>query len=114
MCGEQGGQLAAVTIDKNGLAILSEQKVADAIYKVIRTFSGDFALACSNGLYFASFDPQTRSFQLNEKKVLLQGQLLTQVCEAAPNKFVIGSWSAPWVAYVDRKSGTHVKITSGG
>ena len=38
VCGEQGGQLAAVTVDNDDkLNLVAENKVSDAIYKVIRT-----------------------------------------------------------------------------
>ena len=69
--------MAAISIkDDKQLVLLAENKVAGAIYKVIRTTQDDFALACSNGCYFATYEPMYKKFTL-QKQVILQGDLLT-------------------------------------
>ena len=48
---------------RNGvMTIVCENKVASAIYKVIRTQFDDYALACSGGLYFATYDARQKMF----------------------------------------------------
>jgi hypothetical protein len=56
VCGEQGGQLAAIQIKDDKLVKIAETKVSSAIFKVTKTTQNEFALACSNGLYFANLD----------------------------------------------------------
>ena len=41
---------------------VTENKVASAIYKVLRTSQDDYALACSGGLFFAAYDNRTKKF----------------------------------------------------
>ena len=76
VCGQQGGQLAAVTIQDNQMVKVAENKVTSGIYKVVRTTQDDFALACSGGLYFAKLDPIKRKFTL-QKDFLLADHLVT-------------------------------------
>ena len=60
--GEQGGYLAMVEVsDESELSLQVENKVTDAIFKVVKTrttsaLEAEFALACSGGLYFARYD----------------------------------------------------------
>lgn len=42
--------------------------------------------------------------------MLLQGELLTQIFEIAPNKFAVGSWGQPWTAVIDKQAGSVNKI----
>ena len=75
----------------NELVKLAETKVCSAIYKVIRTRQDEYALACSGGLYFAKLDQINKKFVL-QRDFLLADQMVTQVSEVAPNKFVAGCW----------------------
>ena len=109
VCGQQGGQLAAVQIKDNQMVKVAENKVTSGIYKVIRTTQDDFALACSGGLYFAKLDPIKKVFTL-QKDFLLADHLVTQVYEVSPNKFAVGCWGVPWVALVDKVKKTLIKI----
>ena len=45
-----------VSIKDGALTKIAESKIAGAIYKVIRTSQDDYALACSGGLHFVSYD----------------------------------------------------------
>ena len=109
VCGQQGGQLAAVQIKDNQMVKVAENKVTSGIYKVVRTTQDDFALACSGGLYFAKLDPIKKKFTL-QKDFLLADHLVTQVYEVSPNKFAVGCWGVPWVALVDKVKKTLIKI----
>jgi len=66
VCGTQGGQLAAVFIeDKKTMVIQAENKLTNAIYKVIRTRTDNvFALATSTGLKFAKLNSDRKAFVL--------------------------------------------------
>lgn len=60
VCGQQGGQMAMVELINGNMNIVCENKVASAIYKVIRTNFDDYALACSGGLFFAQYDARRK------------------------------------------------------
>lgn len=87
----------------------AENKVTGAIFKVIKTSVDDFALACSGGLYFARYDSQNKRFTIAED-FLLSDHLVTQICEVAMNKFLVGIWGVPWVGYVDKTQKLLVKL----
>ena len=55
---------------------LGETKVTSAIYKIIRTTQDEFALCCSGGLYFASFDQIKKVFVL-QKDFMMADHLVT-------------------------------------
>lgn len=80
---------------------LGENKIGSTIYKVIRTQSNDYALACSEGLVFASFDNRTKKF-VKSPDFLVSEHVITSIHEVANNKFVVGCWGVAWVGYVDR------------
>ena len=98
-----------ITIKDGALTKIAENKVASAIYKVIRTSQDEYALACSGGLFFASYDARLKKF-IKSPEFLLSDHLVTQVFEVSPNKFACGCWGAPWVALVDKVKRTLVKI----
>ena len=66
VCGQQGGQLAMVQLQNAQMSIVCENKVASAIYKVIRTNFDDYALACSGGLFFATYDARQKKFEKSD------------------------------------------------
>jgi hypothetical protein len=47
---------------------------------------------------------------LQSNKVMLQGELLTQIFEVAPNKFLVASWGSAWAAVIDKLANTVSKI----
>ena len=51
-----------VSIKDGALTKIAESKIAGAIYKVIRTSQDDYALACSGGLHFVSYDNRQKKF----------------------------------------------------
>ena len=109
VCGQQGGQLAMVTIKDGAMTKIAENKVASAIYKVIRTSQDDYALACSGGLFFASYDARMKKF-IKSPDFLLSDHLITQLYEVSPNRFAVGCWGVPWVAVVDKVRRTLIKV----
>ena len=55
--GQQGGFLGMAELKSDGTLVKeAENKVTSAIFKVIKTSSDEIALACSGGLYFATYD----------------------------------------------------------
>ena len=108
--GQQGGFLAMMDVQDEGVITKeAENKVSGAIFKVIKTSVDDFALACSGGLYFARYDSQNKRFTISED-FLLSDHLVTQICEIAMNKFLVGIWGVPWVGYVDKTQKLLVKL----
>lgn len=88
---------------------VAENKVASAIYKVIRTSQDDYALACSGGIFFASYDHRTKKFQ-KLPDFYMSDHVVTQIYEIQPNKFAAGCWGVPWVAIIDKKQRTLIRI----
>lgn len=76
VCGQQGGQLAMISIKDGAMTKVAENKVASAIYQVIRTTQDDYALACSGGLFFATYDGRTKKF-IKSPDFLLSDHLVT-------------------------------------
>ena len=108
--GEQGGYLGMVSVrDDGSMTKETETKVTSAIFKVIKTSTDEFALACSGGLYFAQYDTQGKKFTVSPD-FLLVDHLVTQVVEVEANRFAVGCWGVPWVGLVDKKLRTLVKI----
>lgn len=92
-----------VEVDESGqIRKEAEHKVTSAIFKVIKTSSDEFALACSGGLYFAKYESPWRKFIVSAD-FLLVDHLVTQVVEVSINKFAVGCWGVPWVGLVDKK-----------
>ena len=98
-----------VSIKDGNMTKIAENKVASAIYKVIRTTQDDYALACSGGLFFASYDHKNKKF-IKSPEFLLSDHLITQLHEISPNKFAVGCWGVPWVGIVDKLKRQLVKI----
>ena len=92
-----------VEVNADGsLVKVSENKVISAIFKVIKTQANEgFALACSGGLYFATYDIKARKFVVSPD-FLLADHLVTQVVEVGFNKYAVGCWGVPWVGLVDK------------
>ena len=95
---------------KNGeITLVCENKVASAIYKVIRTQFDDYALACSGGLFFAKYEPSLKKF-VKAPDFFLSDHLVTQVHEVSSNMFAVGIWGVPWVGLVDKRRSTLIKM----
>ena len=88
---------------------VAESKIASAIYKVIRTSQDDYALACSGGVFFASYDGRLKKFT-KQPDFFMADHVVTQLYEISPNKFALGCWGVPWVAIIDKKERTLIKI----
>ena len=65
-----------IEIRDGAMTKIAENKVASAIYKVIRTSQDDYALACSGGLFFASYDARSKKF-IKAPDFLLSDHLIT-------------------------------------
>ena len=100
--------MARLDKDRN-LVKESEEKLTNAIFKVIKTSGGEVALACSGGLYFARYDNQMKKFVISSD-FLLMDHLVTQIVEVDTNKFVVGLWGVSWVGFVNKEQRTLVKI----
>ena len=83
-----------VSIKDGKLTKIAESKIAGAIYKVIRTSQDDYALACSNGLYFADYDNRHKKFFI-AKEFFLSDLVVTQVVEVS-NKETMTSRLTRW------------------
>ena len=66
-------------------------------------------MACSGGLFFASYDARKKIFS-KSAEFFLSDHLVTQVFEVSPNKFACGCWGVPWVALIDKVKRSLVKI----
>ena len=95
--------------DGDSLVKIAETKIAGAIYKVIRTSQDDYALACSGGLHFASYDNRQKKF-IKSPENLLSDHIVTQVYEISNNRYAVGCWGVPWIAIVDKVKHTLIKI----
>ena len=69
-----------ISIKDGAMTKVAENKVASAIYKVIRTSQDDYALACSGGLFFATYDSRKKQF-VKSPDFFLTDHLITQVFE---------------------------------
>lgn len=98
-----------VSIKDGALTKIAENKIAGAIYKVIRTSQDDYALACSGGLHFVSYDNRHKKFS-KSPDFLLSDHLVTQVYEISNNKYAVGCWGVPWIGIVDRLKRSLIKI----
>ena len=98
-----------IAIKDGAMIKMAENKVASAIYKVARTSQDDYVLACSGGLFFASYHAGMKKF-IKAPDFLLSDHLITQVYEVSPNKFAVGCWGVPWVGIVDKLKRTLIKI----
>ena len=98
-----------VSIKDGKLTKTAESKIAGAIYKVIRTSQDDYALACSNGLYFADYDNRHKKF-FKAKEFFLSDLVVTQVVEVSNNRYAVGCWNVPWIAIVDKLKRSLIKI----
>jgi len=49
----------------------AENKVTSAIFKIIKTSSDEFALACSGGLYFARYESPWKRFIVSSDFLLV-------------------------------------------
>ena len=76
---------------------------------MIRTHFDDYALACSGGLFFATYDARQKQF-IKGQDFFLSDHLVTQIHEVSPNMFVVGIWGVPWVGLVDKRRRTLIKI----
>ena len=109
VCGQQGGQLALIQLKDGQIEKVAETKIASAIYKVVRTTQDDYALACSGGIFFAQYDGREKKFT-KESDFFMADHVVTQLHEVSPNKFAAGCWGVPYVAIIDRKLRTLIKI----
>lgn len=109
VCGQQGGQLALIEIKNNQMMKVAENKITGAIFKVIRTTSDDYALACSGGIFFAIYDGRTKEF-VKQPDFFMSDHVITQICEIGPNRFAAGCWGVPWVAIIDKRLKTLIRI----
>lgn len=66
-------------------------------------------MACSGGLFFATYDARLKKF-IKSPEFLLTDHLVTQVFEVSPDKFAVGCWGVPWVGLVDKRKRSLVKI----
>lgn len=88
---------------------MAETKIAGAIYKIVRTTQDDYALACSGGIFFAQYDGRLKLFT-KEPDFFMADHVVTQLYEIAPNRFAAGCWGVPYVAIIDKKQRTLIKI----
>lgn len=95
--------------DDGALVKTAENKVTSAIFKVIKTSGDEFALACSGGLYFAKYEAPWKRFVVSSD-FLLVDHIVTQVVEVAIDRFIVGLWGVSWVALVDKKQRTLIKV----
>ena len=83
--------------------------MTSAIFKVIRTSQDDFALGCSAGMYFTVYDSRFKKF-IKQPEFFMVDHVVTQLIEISPNRFAVGCWNVPWIAIVDKKQRTLIRI----
>jgi len=57
--------------DDGSMTKEAENKVTSAIFKIIKTSSDEFALACSGGLYFARYESPWKRFIVSSDFLLV-------------------------------------------
>ena len=98
-----------VSVKDGAMTKVAENKVASAIYKVIRTSQDDYALACSSGLFFATYEARQKKF-VKSPDFYMSDHLVTQLYEVSPNKFAVGCWGVPYMALIDKHRKTLIKV----
>ena len=65
-----------IAVKDGAMTKVAENKVASAVNKVVRTTQDDYVLACSGGLFFASYDWRQKKF-IKQDDFFLSDHLVT-------------------------------------